>query len=146
MDEGLAGRQRQYEGWIHNLSKELCHYKATNQELSNKLRELIGSLNQNKGERAIIAKIHCPRPHSVLIFMPSSICLHPHAVFVLTLSSSSLNLRPLPVLILKLSFSSCCPCPHPVLVLTLSSSSPFPRPHTVLYLMLSSSLSSSSGI
>uniref|UniRef100_A0A3B4V9E4 Kinesin family member 7 n=1 Tax=Seriola dumerili TaxID=41447 RepID=A0A3B4V9E4_SERDU len=39
-DEGLAGRQRQYEGWIHNLSKELNHYKAANVELSNKLREL----------------------------------------------------------------------------------------------------------
>uniref|UniRef100_A0A3Q3IDQ1 Kinesin motor domain-containing protein n=1 Tax=Monopterus albus TaxID=43700 RepID=A0A3Q3IDQ1_MONAL len=43
MDEGLAGRQRQYEGWIHNLSKELNHYKAANLELSNRLRELCGS-------------------------------------------------------------------------------------------------------
>uniref|UniRef100_A0A8D0CZM0 Kinesin family member 7 n=1 Tax=Sander lucioperca TaxID=283035 RepID=A0A8D0CZM0_SANLU len=42
-DEGLAGRQRQYEGWIHNLSKELNHYKAANLELSNKLREICGS-------------------------------------------------------------------------------------------------------
>uniref|UniRef100_A0A7N8YBQ7 Kinesin family member 7 n=1 Tax=Mastacembelus armatus TaxID=205130 RepID=A0A7N8YBQ7_9TELE len=41
-DEGLAGRQRQYEAWIHNLSKELNHYKAANLELSNKLRELCG--------------------------------------------------------------------------------------------------------
>lgn len=40
MDEGLAGRQRQYEGWIHNLTKELNYYKAANLELSNKLREL----------------------------------------------------------------------------------------------------------
>uniref|UniRef100_A0A7N9ALD6 Kinesin family member 7 n=1 Tax=Mastacembelus armatus TaxID=205130 RepID=A0A7N9ALD6_9TELE len=43
IDEGLAGRQRQYEAWIHNLSKELNHYKAANLELSNKLRELCGS-------------------------------------------------------------------------------------------------------
>ncbi|XP_063736554.1 kinesin-like protein kif7 isoform X2 [Eleginops maclovinus] len=42
IDEGLAGRQRQYEGWIHNLSMELNHYKAANLELSNKLRELCG--------------------------------------------------------------------------------------------------------
>ncbi|XP_049449129.1 kinesin-like protein kif7 isoform X1 [Epinephelus fuscoguttatus] len=48
MDEGLAGRQRQYEGWIHNLSKELNHYKAANLELSNKLRELCGSVSQPK--------------------------------------------------------------------------------------------------
>uniref|UniRef100_A0A8C5I6X4 Kinesin motor domain-containing protein n=1 Tax=Gouania willdenowi TaxID=441366 RepID=A0A8C5I6X4_GOUWI len=34
IDEGLAGRQRQYEGWIHNLSKELNHYKAANLELN----------------------------------------------------------------------------------------------------------------
>uniref|UniRef100_A0A8C9YC80 Kinesin family member 7 n=1 Tax=Sander lucioperca TaxID=283035 RepID=A0A8C9YC80_SANLU len=48
-DEGLAGRQRQYEGWIHNLSKELNHYKAANLELSNKLREIcagIGSMEK----------------------------------------------------------------------------------------------------
>ncbi|XP_026176064.1 kinesin-like protein kif7 [Mastacembelus armatus] len=48
IDEGLAGRQRQYEAWIHNLSKELNHYKAANLELSNKLRELCGSVNQPK--------------------------------------------------------------------------------------------------
>uniref|UniRef100_A0A671UUV3 Kinesin family member 7 n=1 Tax=Sparus aurata TaxID=8175 RepID=A0A671UUV3_SPAAU len=48
IDEGLAGRQRHYEGWIHNLSKELSHYKAANVELSNKLRELCGSANQPK--------------------------------------------------------------------------------------------------
>ncbi|KAM9817173.1 kinesin-like protein kif7 [Neosynchiropus ocellatus] len=40
LDEGLAGRQRQYEGWIHNLSLELNHYKAANLELSNKLRDV----------------------------------------------------------------------------------------------------------
>uniref|UniRef100_A0AAY4BB47 Kinesin motor domain-containing protein n=1 Tax=Denticeps clupeoides TaxID=299321 RepID=A0AAY4BB47_9TELE len=34
MDEGLAGRQRQYEGLIHSLSKELSHCKAANQELT----------------------------------------------------------------------------------------------------------------
>uniref|UniRef100_A0A3Q0R7K9 Kinesin family member 7 n=1 Tax=Amphilophus citrinellus TaxID=61819 RepID=A0A3Q0R7K9_AMPCI len=44
MDEGLLGRQRQYEGWILNLSRELNHYKAANLELNNKLRELCGSL------------------------------------------------------------------------------------------------------
>ncbi|XP_029353935.1 kinesin-like protein kif7 [Echeneis naucrates] len=48
MDEGLAGRQRQYEGWIHNLSKELNHYKAVNLDLSNKLREFCGSVSQPK--------------------------------------------------------------------------------------------------
>ncbi|XP_041844243.1 kinesin-like protein kif7 isoform X1 [Melanotaenia boesemani] len=48
MDEGLAGRQRQYEGWIHNLKKELNHYKAANLELSNKMRELCGSVSQPK--------------------------------------------------------------------------------------------------
>lgn len=48
MDEGLAGRQRQYEGWIHNLSKELNHYKAANVELSNRLRELCGPASQLK--------------------------------------------------------------------------------------------------
>uniref|UniRef100_A0AAV2LNV9 Kinesin motor domain-containing protein n=1 Tax=Knipowitschia caucasica TaxID=637954 RepID=A0AAV2LNV9_KNICA len=40
MDEGLAGRQRQYEGWIHNLNKELNHYKTVNLDLGNKLREM----------------------------------------------------------------------------------------------------------
>uniref|UniRef100_A0A7N6B0R8 Kinesin motor domain-containing protein n=1 Tax=Anabas testudineus TaxID=64144 RepID=A0A7N6B0R8_ANATE len=34
MDEGLAGRQRQYEGWIHNLTKELNHYKVAHVELN----------------------------------------------------------------------------------------------------------------
>uniref|UniRef100_A0A8C3B252 Kinesin family member 7 n=1 Tax=Cyclopterus lumpus TaxID=8103 RepID=A0A8C3B252_CYCLU len=43
IDEGFAGRQRQYEGWIRNLSMELTHYKTANLELSNKLRELCGS-------------------------------------------------------------------------------------------------------
>ncbi|XP_021463128.2 kinesin-like protein kif7 isoform X1 [Oncorhynchus mykiss] len=46
MDEGLAGRQRQYEGWIHNLSKELNHYKTANLELSNRFRELCGNTSQ----------------------------------------------------------------------------------------------------
>ncbi|XP_037552203.1 kinesin-like protein kif7 [Nematolebias whitei] len=48
MDEGLAGRQRQYEGWIHNLSKELNHYKAAHVELSSRLRELCGPASQLK--------------------------------------------------------------------------------------------------
>ncbi|XP_074470332.1 kinesin-like protein kif7 isoform X2 [Sebastes fasciatus] len=54
-DEGLAGRQRQYEGWIHNLSKELNHYKAANLELSNKLRELCGSVGQPKEHAKVVA-------------------------------------------------------------------------------------------
>ncbi|XP_026234773.1 kinesin-like protein kif7 [Anabas testudineus] len=48
MDEGLAGRQRQYEGWIHNLTKELNHYKVAHVELSNKLREFCGSVSHPK--------------------------------------------------------------------------------------------------
>ncbi|MEQ2288741.1 Kinesin-like protein kif7, partial [Ameca splendens] len=48
MDEGLAGRQRQYEGQIHNLIKEINHHRTTNLELSNKLRELCGSVSQPK--------------------------------------------------------------------------------------------------
>lgn len=54
MDEGLAGRQRQYEGLIHNLSKELNFCKIANQELNIKLREMCGPVNQageqSKGE------------------------------------------------------------------------------------------------
>uniref|UniRef100_A0A9J8AFR1 Kinesin family member 7 n=1 Tax=Cyprinus carpio carpio TaxID=630221 RepID=A0A9J8AFR1_CYPCA len=42
MDEGLAGRQRQYEGLIHSLSKELNFCKIANQELNIKLREMCG--------------------------------------------------------------------------------------------------------
>ncbi|KAK9971377.1 hypothetical protein ABG768_024747 [Culter alburnus] len=53
MDEGLAGRQRQYEGLIHNLSKELNFCKIANQELNIKLREMCGPVNhtgeQSKG-------------------------------------------------------------------------------------------------
>lgn len=48
IDEGLAGKQRQFEGWIHNLNKELNHYKAVNMELSNKLKEFSGSAGQQK--------------------------------------------------------------------------------------------------
>ncbi|XP_034045259.1 kinesin-like protein kif7 isoform X2 [Thalassophryne amazonica] len=48
LDEGLAGRQWQYEGWIHNLSKELSYYKAANLDLSNKLREMCGSVGAPK--------------------------------------------------------------------------------------------------
>ncbi|KAM3876995.1 kinesin-like protein kif7 [Diretmus argenteus] len=55
MDEGLAGRQRHYEGWIHNLSKELNHYKAANLELSTKLRELCGSGSQTKEHAKVLA-------------------------------------------------------------------------------------------
>uniref|UniRef100_A0A672QWG9 Kinesin motor domain-containing protein n=1 Tax=Sinocyclocheilus grahami TaxID=75366 RepID=A0A672QWG9_SINGR len=42
MDEGLVGRQRQYEGLIHSLSKELNFCKIANQELNIKLREMCG--------------------------------------------------------------------------------------------------------
>ncbi|PWA17304.1 hypothetical protein CCH79_00010459 [Gambusia affinis] len=48
MDEGLAGRRRQYEGQIHNLTKELNHYRTANLELSNKLRDVFGSVSQPK--------------------------------------------------------------------------------------------------
>ncbi|XP_057709737.1 kinesin-like protein kif7 [Corythoichthys intestinalis] len=54
MDEGLAGRQRQFEGWIHGLSKELNHYKAANVELNNKLREFCGSVNQPKEQVKVV--------------------------------------------------------------------------------------------
>ncbi|XP_072516812.1 kinesin-like protein kif7 [Salminus brasiliensis] len=47
MDEGLAGRQRQYEGLIHNLSKELNLCKAANQELNNKIKDMCGSVGQS---------------------------------------------------------------------------------------------------
>ncbi|XP_035274762.1 kinesin-like protein kif7 isoform X2 [Anguilla anguilla] len=53
MDEGLAGRQRQYEGWIHNLGKELSHCKWANQELSNKLRELCAQASQSTEQKAL---------------------------------------------------------------------------------------------
>lgn len=58
MDEGLAGRQRQYEGLIHNLSKELNFCKLANQELNIKLREMCGPVNhageQSKGENCSV--------------------------------------------------------------------------------------------
>ncbi len=63
MDEGLAGRQRQYEGLIHTLSKELNFCKIANQELNIKLREMCGPVNhageQSKGENCC---------HSITIF------------------------------------------------------------------------------
>uniref|UniRef100_A0A3B3Z5P8 Kinesin motor domain-containing protein n=1 Tax=Periophthalmus magnuspinnatus TaxID=409849 RepID=A0A3B3Z5P8_9GOBI len=51
MDEGLAGRQRHYEGWIHNLNKELNHYKAANLELNNKLREFCSTSQTRRSSR-----------------------------------------------------------------------------------------------
>lgn len=48
IDGGLAGKQRQFEGWIHNLNKELNHYKAVNVELSNRLKELCASASHPK--------------------------------------------------------------------------------------------------
>uniref|UniRef100_A0A671KVA5 Kinesin-like protein kif7 n=1 Tax=Sinocyclocheilus anshuiensis TaxID=1608454 RepID=A0A671KVA5_9TELE len=53
MDEGLAGRQRQYEGLIHNLSKELNFCKIANQELNIKLREICGPVN-HAGEQSAV--------------------------------------------------------------------------------------------
>lgn len=55
MDEGLAGRQRQYEGQIHNLIKELNHFRAANLELSNKLRDLCGPVCQPKEHPKVLA-------------------------------------------------------------------------------------------
>uniref|UniRef100_A0A8C8FD78 Kinesin motor domain-containing protein n=1 Tax=Oncorhynchus tshawytscha TaxID=74940 RepID=A0A8C8FD78_ONCTS len=64
MDEGLAGRQRQYEGWIHNLSKELNHYKTANLELSNRFRELCGNtsqpMEQGKGNTSALSHVKYP--------------------------------------------------------------------------------------
>lgn len=57
MDEGLAGRQRQYEGWIHNLTKELNHYKVAHVELSNKLREFCGSVSHPKEQGSAKGKL-----------------------------------------------------------------------------------------
>uniref|UniRef100_A0A673LIB2 Kinesin-like protein kif7 n=1 Tax=Sinocyclocheilus rhinocerous TaxID=307959 RepID=A0A673LIB2_9TELE len=56
MDEGLAGRQRQYEGLIHNLSKELNFCKIANQELNIKLREICGPVNHagEQGENCAV--------------------------------------------------------------------------------------------
>uniref|UniRef100_A0A671Q6T8 Kinesin-like protein kif7 n=1 Tax=Sinocyclocheilus anshuiensis TaxID=1608454 RepID=A0A671Q6T8_9TELE len=48
MDEGLVGRQRQYEGLIHSLSKELNFCKIANQELNIKLREMCGPVNHGR--------------------------------------------------------------------------------------------------
>ncbi|KAM7014681.1 kinesin-like protein kif7 [Tautogolabrus adspersus] len=56
IDEGLAGRQRQFEGWIHNLSKELNHYKAANVELSYRLREVCGSASQPKEQTKVASE------------------------------------------------------------------------------------------
>uniref|UniRef100_A0A8C6KD32 Kinesin family member 7 n=1 Tax=Nothobranchius furzeri TaxID=105023 RepID=A0A8C6KD32_NOTFU len=50
MDEGLAGRQRQFEGLIHNLSKELNHHRTANLELNNKLRELCPPKEHPRGK------------------------------------------------------------------------------------------------
>ncbi|MGH0180698.1 UNVERIFIED_CONTAM: hypothetical protein FKN15_004988, partial [Acipenser sinensis] len=56
MDEGLAGSQRQYVSWIHNLGKELSHFKWANQELANKLREVYGHASQpgDQGKMVLI--------------------------------------------------------------------------------------------
>uniref|UniRef100_A0A8C6KBQ8 Kinesin family member 7 n=1 Tax=Nothobranchius furzeri TaxID=105023 RepID=A0A8C6KBQ8_NOTFU len=54
MDEGLAGRQRQFEGLIHNLSKELNHHRTANLELNNKLRELCPPKDMEKLNRCSV--------------------------------------------------------------------------------------------
>uniref|UniRef100_A0AAR2KNC4 Kinesin motor domain-containing protein n=1 Tax=Pygocentrus nattereri TaxID=42514 RepID=A0AAR2KNC4_PYGNA len=58
MDEGLAGRQRQYEGLIHSLSKELNMYKAANQELSNKIKDMCGPTVQS-GDQSKAERVQC---------------------------------------------------------------------------------------
>lgn len=63
MDEGLAGRQRQYEGLIHNLSKELNLYKAANQDLNNKIRDMCGLGDQGTSEPLV----KCHNDYSVLV-------------------------------------------------------------------------------
>ncbi|XP_028812972.1 kinesin-like protein kif7 isoform X2 [Denticeps clupeoides] len=61
MDEGLAGRQRQYEGLIHSLSKELSHCKAANQELSSRLWEACGpALHQVEQPRGLSGETRRP--------------------------------------------------------------------------------------
>ncbi|XP_067827504.1 kinesin-like protein kif7 [Heptranchias perlo] len=51
MDEGIAGSQRQYEGWIQMLEKELVWYKRANHELNLKLRELSSYLLNQPAEQ-----------------------------------------------------------------------------------------------
>ncbi|XP_043533223.1 kinesin-like protein kif7 [Chiloscyllium plagiosum] len=51
MDEGIAGSQRQYEGWIQMLEKELVWYKRANHELNTKLRELSSYLVNQPAEQ-----------------------------------------------------------------------------------------------
>lgn len=63
MDEGLAGRQRQYEGLIHNLRKELNLCKAVNQELNNKIRDMCGLGDQSRSELFV----KCHNDYSVLV-------------------------------------------------------------------------------
>uniref|UniRef100_UPI00398F0E3E kinesin-like protein kif7 n=1 Tax=Pristiophorus japonicus TaxID=55135 RepID=UPI00398F0E3E len=52
MDEGIAGSQRQYEGWIQTLEKELVWYKRANHELNLKLRELSSYLLNQPAEQS----------------------------------------------------------------------------------------------
>ncbi|XP_078097446.1 kinesin-like protein kif7 [Mustelus asterias] len=52
MDEGIAGSQRQYEGWIQMLEKELVWYKRANHELNVKLRELSSYLLNQPAEQS----------------------------------------------------------------------------------------------
>ncbi|XP_062922116.1 kinesin-like protein kif7 isoform X1 [Mobula hypostoma] len=40
VDEGIAGSQKQYEGWIQMMEKELAWYKQANHELNLKLKDL----------------------------------------------------------------------------------------------------------
>ncbi|XP_059808842.1 kinesin-like protein kif7 isoform X4 [Hypanus sabinus] len=40
VDEGIAGSQKQYEGWIQMMEKELAWYKQANHELTLKLKDL----------------------------------------------------------------------------------------------------------
>ncbi|XP_048418932.2 kinesin-like protein kif7 [Stegostoma tigrinum] len=52
MDEGIAGSQRQYEGWIQMLEKELIWFKQANHELNMKLRELSSYLTNQPAEQS----------------------------------------------------------------------------------------------
>ncbi|XP_069767984.1 kinesin-like protein kif7 isoform X2 [Narcine bancroftii] len=52
MDEGIAGRQKQYEGWIQMLEKELAWYKQANHELNLKLKDLSTCLLNRPAEQS----------------------------------------------------------------------------------------------
>lgn len=75
MDEGLAGRQRQYEGLIHNLSKELNLCKAANQDLNSKIRDMCGMGDQTKSKPLVKCHNYCS-----VYFIVSLLIFHNMAV------------------------------------------------------------------